>query len=59
MIAKQGSINITLLENGKLLAQIDGQSGYKNTAPGRYKCDKSPTDIRLALNKLPSENRGN
>ena len=50
MIAKQGSINITLLKNGKLLAQIDGQSGYKNTAPGRYKCDISARDIEVLAN---------
>jgi len=34
MMAKQGSINITLLKNGKLMAQIDGQAGYKQTAVG-------------------------
>ena len=50
MIAKQGSINITLLKNGKLMAQIDGQAGYRQAAAGRYKCDKNPSEIKLALN---------
>ena len=56
MIAKQGTINITLLKNGKLLAQIDGQSGYKNTAPARYKCDMGANGVKLALNNTSPRN---
>ena len=52
MTAKQGRINITLLKNGKLMAQIDGQAGYQPTAVGRYKCDMNPSEVRIALNNI-------
>ena len=49
MVAKLGLINITLLKNGKIMFQIDGKHGYKRTAVGKYKCDKNPNEIKLAL----------
>ena len=32
VIAKQGITNLTLLKNGKLTAQIENTSGYRQTA---------------------------
>ena len=49
MVAKLGSINITLLKNGNLMFQIDRKAGYRRTAVGKYKCDKNPNEIKLAL----------
>ena len=47
VIAKQGIINLTLLKNGKLSAQIENKSGYRQTAPARYKCDMGAVTLNL------------
>ena len=49
MVAKLGLFNITLLKNSKLMFQIDKKAGYRRTAVGKYKCDKNPNEIKLAL----------
>ena len=56
VIAKQGITNLTLLKNGKLTAQIENTSGYRQTAPARYKCDMGASDVKLALNNTSPGN---